>query len=246
MTNKSSNTKVMEAELTKLLKKYIGNNLISLLVEGSYGNYDIIEGYSDYDLLVLVKNTKTALVAEADICNLSKKYSLDIKCCIKDYRDFENRIKNNNQATRFIGNLDLIKLKKQARLLTGKNILPLIPNIKELIKRDLNCELRESYYHATSPDQNWNIFIREPRNWINYIINMSNNLLLEKGLIVRKEKLPLTLKKYCPEFKGIIYVQKALALRQSKKIFNLSGPEKKKLKNDLSLFLEAYKQYVFY
>ena len=148
------------------------------------------------------------------------------------YADFKNRIKNNNQAARFVGNLELIKLKKQSRLLTGKNVIKLIPDIKEIIKRDLTSELRFEYEHATSKNPGWNIFKREPRKWVNYIINMSNCLLLSKGIAVKKQNISNALSKHCPTFNGINYVKKAIQLRKTKKILDLNNIEIKKLKND--------------
>lgn len=234
----------MEKEIIKLSKKSFGKNLISLLVEGSYGTYDFVKGYSDYDLLALVKDNKK--IGKINLENISKKYSLNIQCSIKSYEDLQNRIKNNNKSSRFIGNINLIKIKSQSRLLTGKNIIQSIPTLRELVKRDLGCELRADYYHATNSSPQWNIFERETKAWINYMINMSNNLLLSKGIIVNKKNIPTMLKKYCPNFQGAIYVKKALQLRKTKKVFGLNQEKRVQLKKDLNLFLEEYKKYTFY
>jgi hypothetical protein len=233
----------MEQEIIKVVKKSFGKNLVSLLVEGSYGTDDYIKGYSDYDLLALVK--KVDKNSEIDLSILAKKYSIDIQCSIKSYKDLLNRIQNNNDSSRFIGNIDLIKIKKQARLLAGKNIIDLVPDVRKIIKRDLGCELRADYYHATNSNPQWNIYKREPRKWANYIINMSNSLLLSKGIIVKKEYIPIMLSKYCPKFKEIAVIEEALKLRKSKKCLSLNKINKAKFKKRLDLFLAEYKRYTF-
>ncbi len=233
----------MEQEINQTLKSFFGKNLVSLLVEGSYGTYDIIEGYSDYDLCALVKDVSKT--PDVDLGDLSKKYSIDIKCSVKSYKDFQNRVKNSNKSSRFIDNLWLVKAKKQARVLVGKNVLNQIPSIKELIKRDIGCELRADYYYATNLNPEWNIFRREPQKWVNYIINMSNDLLLSKGVITKKADIPAMLEKHCPEFKGVAYVKEALYLRKTKKVLHLTKIEKNQLKKTLGLFLEDYKLYTF-
>lgn len=234
---------VLEREILDKAQKELGKNLVSLLVEGSRATYDFIEGYSDYDLLALVKDTKKA--REVDFNSISKKYKIEIQCVIKKYSDLINRIKNNNKATRYINNLLLIKYKKQARILAGRNIVKLIPSVKELIKRDLGSELQANYLYATNPNKTWNIFSRQPRKWTNYMINMSNDLLLSRGIAVKKEKIPQLLKKYFPKFKGLKYVQESLDLRVSKKVLNLTKSEKNQLKNNLNQFLVMYKELVF-
>ncbi|OGH93751.1 MAG: hypothetical protein A2538_02625 [Candidatus Magasanikbacteria bacterium RIFOXYD2_FULL_41_14] len=240
MDTHRSQLKQMERALVKLLRKKLGKNLVSLLAVGSYGNYDFIDGYSDYDVMALVRSAVN--ISETEIDKLSKKYSIDIQCYTTLDADFNNRIKNNNQATRFIGNLGLIKLKKQSRILYGKNVIKLIPEVKKIIQRDLTNELQFEYEHATSANPGWNIFNREPRKWINYIINMSNCLLLSKGVTVKKKNIPGALAKCCPNFLGIQYVKKAILLRQTKKVLNLSKIEKNNLKKTLQLFLEEYKK----
>ncbi len=235
---------LMEQELIEAIKSKLGKNLVSLVVEGSYANYDFIEGYSDYDLLVLVKNIDN--IKKINLNNLAKKYKLDIQYVIRSYQDLINRIKNNNKATRFFTNLGLIKYKIQARVIWGKDITKMIPPVKEIIKRDLGCELRAEYLYATNPDKAWNIFSRKPRNWVNYIINMSNELLLSKGIIVKKRDIPRALKKIFPDFDGLKYVKEAVQLRESKKVLVLNNVEKNKLKKSLSDFLEEYKNFVSY
>lgn len=231
----------IEKDIVEEVKKDLQNNLVSLIVEGSYASNDFVEGYSDYDLLALVKKED---VSSLSLENLSRKYHLDIKCDIRLYQDFLNRIKNNDKSKRFINNLRLIKIKNQSRILFGKDVRKIIPNIKEIIKRDLSGELQADYYHATNLNPNWNIFKREPRAWVNYIINMSNNLLLRDGLTVKKEEIPVLLKKNCPEFKGTNILGKAIRLRRTKQALSLNQKERDKLKKDLEIFLEEYKRIV--
>lgn len=233
----------MEKEIIGRVRQYFGDNLVSLLVEGGYAAYDYMEGYSDYDLLILVKEDRQ--VQKFDLDDLSKKYSVDIQCDVKLYEDLINRIKNNNKARRYIDNLELVKIKNVDRFLAGKDVRKLIPKTRALIARDVGFELRSAYLYATNPDQRWNIFIREPRKWCNYIINMADGLLLSKGIVVKKDKIPEKLERYFPAFKGIKYVRKALRLRRTKKVLALNKNEKNQFKIDLRRFLDAYHDLIF-
>ena len=185
----------MEREIIRRTRRSLGKNLVALLAEGSYGSYDFVEGYSDYDLLIFVKNFNK--IKEINFRDISKRYCVDIQYVIRLYKDFQNRVKNNQKATRFIGNIDLINIKKKARLLFGKNIANLVPDIKKIIKRDLGCELRAEYYHATNLNPGWNIYRQKPKKWVNCIINISNGLLLSKGAVVEKDNIPKILAEYC-------------------------------------------------
>lgn len=233
----------MEEELVRRVKKVLGKNLITLLVEGSYAGYDFVPDYSDFDLLALVKDVKQA--KDINFTDLEKKYGLEIQCAVKSYSDFLNRIKNNKQATRFISNLLLIKYKKQARLLSGRNVIKLIPPLSQLIQRDLKTELRSNYLYAVNPDKRWNIFGREPRKWCNYIINMANDLLLSKGIVAKKDQIPGLLLEFWSGFKGLKYVRHALLLRKTKNILSLTKSEQEQFKNELRNFLVEYKKIVF-
>ena len=64
----------MEREIAELFQKSFGENLVSLIVIGSYGTYDIVEGYSDYDLLVLVKDAKNVPIISLE--RMAQKYVL--------------------------------------------------------------------------------------------------------------------------------------------------------------------------
>ncbi|MDD3102229.1 MAG: hypothetical protein PHE59_03725 [Patescibacteria group bacterium] len=234
----------MEKEIIRRAKSFLGKNLVALLAEGSYGSYDFVEGYSDYDLSIFVKNFNK--IKEINFTDISERYHIDIQCVVRSYEDFQNRVKNNHKATRFIGNLDLINIKKKkTRLLVGMNIANSVPDIKKIIKRDLGCELRAEYYHATNLNPSWNIYRREPRKWVNYIINLSDRLLLSKGVISKKDDIPKMLAKYYPYFRGIKYIREALVLRKTKRVLKLNETEKKHLKNILNQFLEEYKRQVF-
>ncbi len=237
------NIKKLEFDLITLFKNTLNSNLVSLVVDGSYGHFDFVDGYSDYDLLVFVKNKDT--VPDFNLNLLCQKYKMDIQYVIREYSEFNNRIKDNNKTTRFLSNIDLIKIKKTTRLLWGKNIRKEIPPISTLIKRDLSSDLRECYYHATNQNPDWNIFIREPRKWVNYIINMSNVLLLSLGVVCKKDQIPTNLHNHFPDFKVQKIVKKALYLRKSKKVLSLGREEATLLKKELSLFLESYKNFIF-
>lgn len=233
----------IERDVVEEIKKYFSSNLVSIFVEGSFANDDYIKGYSDYDVLVIIKKDDESKGFNLD--KLSKKYRIEIQADVKLYKDFLNRIKNNNLATRFVGNLTLLELKNKNRLIFGKDLCKNIPSKNKLIKRDLTTELRDLFLFATNPDKRWNIFIREPRKWCNYIINMANALLLSSGVFVNKTKLLDSIKKYHPKFKGVRELERAIKLRETGKILTLSFKEARLLKKDLERFLESFRDYLF-
>jgi len=233
----------IERDVVEEIEKNFSSNLVSIFVEGSFANYDYIKGYSDYDVLVIIKKEDRSKSLNLD--KLSQKYGIEIQADVKLYKDFLNRIKNNNLTTRFVGNLTLLELKNKNRLIFGKDLRKIIPNKSKLIKRDLTVELRDLFLFATNPDKRWNIFIRKPRKWCNYIINMANALLLSNGVFVKKTKLLDNVKKYHPKFKGVRELEMAIKLRETGKILSLSLKEERLLKRDLECFLESFKQYLF-
>lgn len=239
----------LEKEIISLLLKILKNNLVSLLVEGSYASYEHVPGYSDYDLSAFVKKNlskKEELIIVKTLEKLSKKYNLEVQCCFVLYRDFKNCIENNNKARRFVNNLRLISLKSHGRVLAGKNISKEIPSIKQLAKRNLQTEINNNYLFVTNSFPGYNILLRKPSKWVSCLINLCSVLLYKKGLVVSKNELPKILKKYFPEFKGIKYLKKALRLRKTKKVLNLTLKEKKILKKDFLNFLEIYRKFVMY
>lgn len=231
----------MEREIAELFQKSFGENLVSLIVIGSYGTYDIVEGYSDYDLLVLVKDAKNVPIISLE--RMAQKYALEMGFSAVPYVDFENRLADNKKATRFVSNIFLVELKEKARVLAGKNIKELIPEVHEIVQRDIRSEWQENYEHAVSEGQS--IFKRKPEKWVNYIINMSDALLLGQGVAVPKKDIPAMLEKYHPQFLGTDYVKQSLILRQTKKVLALSEEEKEELRKMLVMFLEEYRKYVF-
>jgi len=123
---------MMEHEIIDVIRETFKKNLVSLLVVGSYATYDFVKGYSDYDLLVFVMDqsrTRTNVTLD----ELSTKYSIDIRCSVRPIEDLNNRILNNDQATRFIGNLGLLDLKLHARPLYGENVADAIPDIRIMV-----------------------------------------------------------------------------------------------------------------
>ncbi len=234
----------MEDEIIGSVRSAFSDALVSLFVVGSYATYDIVDGYSDYDLLAFVADP-TRTPKNINFEKLSAKYSVALKCTVRPIADLQNRILGNDRATRFIGNLDLLDLKLRARLLYGKNIADDIPEVHELLKRDLRSELRAEYAHATDPDPVKNIFVREPQDWCNYIINMSGAILLSGGVTGNKNLFPELLQSYHPDFKGISSLEEALALRSSKIILHLDRQQRDDFKITLGSFLDEYRRYVF-
>ncbi len=236
---------VAEQEVSRIFCDAFGDNLVALLVVGSSAVDDTVEGYSDIDLVLFVKDIRN--VPNIDTLSLSKKYDVDIGYAVKLYADFEKRVSGNADATRYVGTLDLLNMKLGgARVLAGENILELIPSVHELLARrsDIAKELLLDYSHATDPDPERNIFQREPKKWVNCIINMSANLLFAKGIAAKKDDIPKRLAEYCPDFRGRSIVEEAITLRKTKNALSLSEAERSRLRENLKFFLEAYREYV--
>ncbi len=235
---------IIEQSLVDTVRKALSTDLVSLFVVGSYANYDIVEGYSDYDVLAFV-DTPDPAGSQIDFAVLSKKYAVEIKCTVRPLSDFKNRILDNDRATRFVGNLTLLDLKLHARLLYGKDIVSLIPDVRDLLTRDLQSELQAEYTHALDVDKEKNIFVREPRDWCNYVINMCGALLLAVGISARKDTYPELISRHHPEFGGVPYLKEALQLRSTMSVLHVSDTERDNFKNVLALFLDEYRRYTF-
>jgi hypothetical protein len=235
----------MERDIADTVCVALGDRLVSLLVMGSYATYDIVEGYSDYDLLALVEGV-VPTDSRLDLHKLSDRYRIDIGCVVRPIGDVRSRIDMNDQATRYIGNLELLDLKLHARLLYGTDIAAMIPDVKTLLQRDIGLELRAQYLHAVDSDPVRNIFRREPRNWCNYIINLCGALLLGEGIAAEKRSYPALMRSLHPDFRAVPLLENALRLRETKKALRMSIPERARLRESLALFLEEYRRYTFH
>lgn len=235
----------LESELVPLVKKKLGKNAVTILATGGCATFDAVPGWSDYDLLVLVRDKKN--IPEIDIRILEKKYGIrPIQIVAKSWSSFINRAKGSRKADRFIDTSWLIAMRTYCRVLAGKELAPLIPPLKKLLKRDLECELRCDYLHETNSDPKWNIlFAKNSKRWINCIISLSHQFLLAKGVAVRKADIPKALNKYYPDFDGAQLVAEALKIRATGKIPATNSSEGRRVKKLLIKFLEIYRLYLF-
>lgn len=234
----------MECDIVDMVRSTLGDDLVSLLVVGSYATYDVIDGYSDYDLLALVDGSMSAN-GRIDLHELSDRYGIGIGCVVRPLADVLNRIDENDRATRYVGNLDLIDLKIHARLLCGQNVAEMIPDTGVLIRRDFRSELQAQYRHAVDHDPEKDIFRRGPRDWCNYIINLCGALLLSKGVTAEKRMFPRLMRSHHPDFRAVPLLEEALALRESRKALGQNESERETLRESLALFLEEYRRYTF-
>ena len=235
----------LESELVPLVQKKFGKNMVTILITGGCAKFDALLGWSDYDLMLLVHDTKN--VPMINVSALEKKYGLKpIQICAKPWRSFIARIKGNQNTDRFVNALWLIGMRTRCRVLAGKELIPLIPPIKELLQRDLGCELRANYLHITSTNLDWNIAeSKNPKKWINCILNLSLHLLLAKGIAVNKNEITQALEKHYPDFTGSKIVSEALKIRATGKIPKVNSPQGHHAKKLLLNFLEIYRDYLF-
>jgi hypothetical protein len=131
----------------------------------------------------------------------------------------------------------------KARVVGGRNILKLVPPVKEVLKRDWKPRLLEEYRLAVTPNSPTNVFRREPRRHVGFIIAQCETLLLTKGVSVRKEKLPVTVKKYFKDFHVDGLLKKALWRRAHWPEISADPKQKKAALADLKSFLEKYRVY---
>ena len=232
-----------EHKIINLVRAAMGTTLKSIMVEGSYGTYDHIPGYSDYDLAIITNDKHEGRIP--GMKELGKSARVDLQWVFCSYQDILNRIDNNCFATRFVSNMRLILFKESCRIIDGKDFTKCIPEVSVMTQRDLGEELRAQYLYATNPRKAWNIFLREPRKWCNYIINMANSLLLSKGVIVRKSEIADQLKVHFPGFNDIDSVLYAVELRRTQEVLSLSTEQTADLNCRLESFLEAYRIAVF-
>lgn len=235
----------LESELTPLVQKKFWKNAVTLLVTGGCATFDAVLGWSDYDLIIFVHDRKK--IPSVYVRGLEKKYGIKpIQIATKQWSSFLARTRGNKNTDRFVDNLWLISMRKHCRVIAGKELIPFIPPMVELLKRDLGSELREEYYHATNVDPDWNILAsKSPKRWINCIISLSFLLLIAKGVAVKKNEIPSALAKYYPDFSGASLVNKALAIRATGKIPSINSPVGKQAKKMLLDFLKIYQEYLF-
>jgi len=235
----------LENELVPLVKKKFSKNAVTLLASGGCAGFDALLGWSDYDLIVIVNDREKA--PTINVSSLEKKYGIKpIQIATKSWRSFIARTKGNQNTDRFVNTLWLIGMRTRCRVLTGKELIPLIPPVKELLMRDLGCELRANYLHITSTNLDWNIATsKNPKKWINCILNLSLHLLLAKGIVVHKNKITQALKKHYPDFTGTKIINEALKIRATGKIPKINSPEGRRAKKLLLDFLKIYRDYLF-
>lgn len=229
----------IQKNIIEYFQEKLGKNLVSIYTIGSFLTEDFIEGYSDIDLIVFVKETE-GLPHSEHIKYLSDKNKIETGASYIAYDDFQNRIENNKKATRFFSNISALDMKNgQSFLLYGKNLSEMLPAKNIFLGRDLKSDLRENYFHAKSNDPDKNIFLREPKNWLGYIINMSNDLLIANGIFSRKKDIAKNIKRHYPDFGSLPAIEKALRLRAEKRA-SFSKKESAELRKILSDFLEDY------
>jgi len=235
----------LESELVPLVQKRLGKNAVTLLATGGCATFDAVLGWSDYDLIVLAQDKEK--VPKIDFRALEKKYGIKpIQLAAKPWDSFCNRVAGNRKADRFVDTSWLIAMRTCTRVLAGKELVALIPPLKTLLKRDLECELRCDYLHETNSDPEWNIVLaKNPKRWINCIISLSHHFLLAKGIAVRKADIPKTLKRTYPNFKGAPLVAEAIKIRATGKIPAINSPEGRRAKKLLVDFLRVYREYLF-
>ncbi len=233
--------KKIEAGIVRIAKKYLKNNIVSLYATGSFGSGENLAGWSDYDLLIILKEKGAVKI---DFQQAVPLKHLEIKYHFWSYPEFLKRLRK-NQSYRFIGNLDLIKLAKKSKLLFGQQIHKNI-NVREILKRDLETELRMNYLHATNMDPQWNIFKRKPKNQVGYIINMADAMLISQGILIKKEALPQKIRQHFPNFKFADTVERAVNFRRRYKNQPLNTQAAAKIKKDLKNFLTSYRDYYFF
>lgn len=236
----------LESELVPLVRKKLGRNLVTLFVAGGCSNFEAVAGWSDYDCEAYVNDMEN--VPEIDLRPLEKRFGIKpIQLTIRPIASFRARVKGSPQADRYIDNLWIISLKTHCRILAGRDVRKLIPPIREILKRDLGCELRGHYMHATNPDRRWNVLgFTNPKRQVNAIVSFAHIMLLAKGLAVKKSELPQYLVKYYPDFAGTSLVVAALKVRAAGNIPVQNSPAARRSKALLIRFLKTYQEYFFF
>ena len=232
-------TDKIQKNIIKYFQENLGKNLVSIYAIGSFLTEDFIDGYSDIDLIIFVKKIG-GLPHSERINELSDKNKIETGVSYVAFDDFLNRIEDNDKATRFFSNISALKMNAgQSFLLYGKNLVEMLPATKILLARDLVSELKECYFHVKSTDPGKNIFLRGPRKMLNYIINMSNDLLVSRGIFSKKNELAENMKILYPNFGSTAAIEKALKFRSEKKT-DFNKVETNEVHRMLSIFLEDY------
>jgi hypothetical protein len=133
----------------------------------------------------------------------------------------------------------------RARVIGGRNVLRSIPPAKSIIGRGLQKELQADYWYATLPDSWANVFKREPRRHVGFIIAICDSLLKTKGVNVNKAQLPQALKRHHPKFRVIGLLKRALGRRAHWPEIGQDRQQIAGARRDVREFLRQYRHYVF-
>ncbi|MFH0987008.1 MAG: nucleotidyltransferase domain-containing protein [Candidatus Micrarchaeota archaeon] len=196
--------------MESIIKKYVdyakdnlGSNLVAIIFTGSRVQGGALP-HSDYDLKIIVKDINKRL--EFD---MEKNERYGIQAFSMSLDDFNHCLKSGYTPT--CNSFNLLDFRK-AEFLYGEKIKKKIPEINEILKRDLKSELIK----IIEKDLKDVLVYKNSRAQIAVILTIPNLLLRAKGIFVTKERYVEELKNnYDLPQEAVEIIEKALIARKN-------------------------------
>lgn len=228
--------RAIEKEMIRVTRRALGRNLVSLVIEGSRATGDALPD-SDYDGVAFVRRPSRT---NPSFASLKKRTGLRIGVGVIPVTCLERCVQR-----RGFEYLCLDLRLGRARVLAGRDIIKALPSVKSLIRGGFRKEMQADYWAAVLPESRSNVFRREPRRHVGFIIAICNALVMVKGVHVRKADLPRAMKEYHPRLAVLGLLRRALWRRAHWPEIGRDRRQVAGALRDLKEFLRRYRRYVF-
>jgi len=237
----SVQTRDIDRDVLAACRRQLGRNFVTLLCEGSRAHGDDLPD-SDYDGLCYVRDPARARV---DLRALRKKYGLRIGVGIKPVSQLLGCVSSRRGLASCPNRNHLTAMKLgRARLVGGRDLLRLLPPLSRLQPPDWKREAQLDYWLAILPVP-CNVYRRESRRHVGFIIAICDSLLLAKRVVVQKKDLPAALRRHHPKFHAVGLLRRALRRRAVWPQLEHDRRTQREARTDLDKFLAELRRYAF-
>lgn len=235
----SRSTEILNEAVLDATRKRLGKRFVSLVVIGSRATGDALPD-SDYDAFVFIRGDGKP--PSLDFPSLEKRFGIRVGIASKTLKELQHAIGDRSSP---FGLMLLNFALGRSKVVGGRNILLHVPNAKTIAKRGLMSLLQADYSYATKNDSPANVFRREPRRHVGFIIAICESLLLAKGVTVKKVDLPKALASRYPKFRVQALIRRALWRRSRWQDISRNKRQIVGARQDMKKFLELYHGLVF-
>jgi len=237
----SEQTRNIDRDVLATCRRQLGRNFVTLLCEGSRAHGDDLPD-SDYDGMCYVRDVRRARL---DLGAIRRKYGLRIGAGIKPVSEFLGCVSSRRGLLQCPNRAHLVAMKLgRARLVGGRDLLRLLPPASRLLPPDWKREAQRDYWLAILPVP-CNVYRRESRRHVGFIIAICDSLLLAKRVVVQKKDLPAALRRHHPKFHAVGLLRRALRRRAVWPRLEHDRRTQREARADLDKFLAELRRYVF-